>query len=112
MLIYDTQIKKSINVVFRFKQSFDKFDYVLSLFLTFYHFCKSYPFVEIGKIRDKRKISIGLYTKSMPCFTKKHNNFYSGGYKIVPNNIYELFDSIAFTHFIMGDDSFHLSGLV
>jgi hypothetical protein len=98
--------------VFRFKQSFDKFDYVWSLFLTFSHFCKSYPFVEIGKRRDKRTISIGFYTRSMPCFTKIYNKFYSGGSKIIPNNIYELLDSIALAHFIMGDGSYHLSGLV
>jgi hypothetical protein len=49
-------------------------------------------------------------TRSLPCLTEYYNLFYLNGKKIVPNNIHNLFNEVAFTHWICGDGTPTQSG--
>jgi hypothetical protein len=48
----------------------------------------------------------------MPCFTKLYYLFYANKVKVILNNIYELLNSVAFVHLIMGDGIFKSKGLI
>jgi len=49
--------KRAVNVVFKFKQSLNKFEYVWKIFNILSYYCKSYPFLEIGKRKNTRTVN-------------------------------------------------------
>ncbi len=93
----------SKNARLGFSQSFDKFAYFWPVFNSLSHYCGSYPYL---RIRDRKGIynfSLAFFTRSLPCFTKLHKQFYVNGVKFIPEDIYNMLDPVALTHWICGD---------
>ena len=48
----------------------------------------------------------------MPCFTELYPLFYTGGVKVIPENIYNMLTPVVLAHIIMGDGSWACHGLI
>ena len=76
------------------------------------HYCSNTPYV-VKSIR-KGNISYGIEfsTRTLPCFNELHTLFYKNNKKVVPENIYDILNTIALAHWIMGDGAILNKGLV
>lgn len=104
--------KASVNARLGFKQSLNHFPYFLSVFNLLSHYCNSMPHLIINNREGKIHYGLGLFTRSLPCFTEFHSLFYKNGIKIIPNNIYELLTPVALAHWVMGDGVAKSHGLI
>ena len=104
--------KNNLNARLSFKQSFDRFPYVWSVFNTLAHYCSGLPISLIGKRNNTTTFAVQFWTRSLPCFTKLHSSWYKNGIKIVPSDIYDYLTPIALAHWIMGDGKIHSHGLI
>jgi hypothetical protein len=72
------------------KQSLDRSEYLLFVFITLQHYCKSYPKLGYTKFKGKIFPFLIFSTRSLACLTEIHEMFYKDGKKILPENIMEL----------------------
>ena len=68
------------------------------------------PFPAYTKIKGVSYLSVSFHTRSYAALRIIYDMFIVDGVKVIPHNIYELFDSIAFGHLIMGDGGGHDAG--
>lgn len=93
-----------------FKQSLSHFDYTWFVFNQLSHYCSSYPHLTTGVKKGIRSFGVEFFTRSLPCFTKLHKQFYNNNLKIIPKDIYNLLSPIALAHWIMGDGVYYKGG--
>jgi len=104
--------KTSKNARLGFKQSLDKYAYVLFVFNILSHYCNSIPFLTTGIRAGNRFYGLEFRTRSMPCLTELYSLFYPHAVKIIPLDIYNMLTPVALAHMIMGDGSVKLYGLI
>jgi hypothetical protein len=95
--------KESNNVLFVFKQSLKRFEFMWTVFFKLSHFCQSYPKIEFSKLNGKVHPTLILSTRVYPCFVSWYNLFYFNNKKIVPLDLYTMLDYETFAYWIMGD---------
>lgn len=103
---------KSKNARLGLKQSYSHKNYVYFVFGILSHYCNSLPVYAEHVRKGKTNYSLVLTTRSLPCFSLLHSQFYVNNVKIIPRNIYELLTPVAIAHWIMGDGYFHPGGLL
>jgi len=110
--------KRSVNPRIGFKQktnkkkSFAKFEYLFSVFTILSPFCNSVPALVTNIRNNKKNIALNFCTRSLPCIKDIHLLFYEDNKKKIPQDIYNLLDPIALTHWICGDGSVSKKGLL
>jgi heme/copper-type cytochrome/quinol oxidase subunit 1 len=72
------------------KQSLDRSEYLLFVFIILQHYCKSYPKLGYTKFKGKNFPYLIFSTRSLACLTEIHDMFYREGKKVLPYNIMEL----------------------
>jgi hypothetical protein len=72
------------------KQSFERAEYLLFVFILLNHYCKSYPKLGNAKLNNKTYLFLTFTTRSLLCFTDIFHTFYVNGKKVVPEDIYNL----------------------
>jgi heme/copper-type cytochrome/quinol oxidase subunit 1 len=72
------------------KQSLDRSEYLLFVFIILQHYCKSYPKLGYTKFKGKIFPFLIFSTRSLVCLTEIHDMFYKEGKKVLPYNIMEL----------------------
>lgn len=104
--------KGSVNPRLGFKQSLEKLPYLYHVFSVLSPFCGSTPRLSITKRKENTTYGLEFFTRALPCIKSLHEIFYSNNVKIVPSDIYNLLDPIALAHWICGDGSVRVTGLV
>lgn len=101
------------NISYRlaFTQSLAHFKYVWFVFNTLSHYCNRCPILRKRKRGNTTTVSLEVVTRGLPCFTEIYLLFYINKVKVIPKNIYNLLDPIAFAHLIMGDGGFKSKGI-
>lgn len=120
-LSMENNSKNKTGARFKFKQSIDKTDYVLTVFNIVSHYCNSYP--KIVKTKGTTKLNrnykfygLEITTRSLPVFRELHLKFYKKNEqfstlkKIVPDDLYDILTLEGLAHWIMGDGSFSKGG--
>lgn len=110
-LIYANR-NTSINPRLGFKQSLNKFSYFFHVFNVFSPFCMSLPSLVVGQRKLTTTYALNFFTRSLPCLIPLHKIFYCNSLKIVPEDIFNLLDPIALSHWICGDGSVRSLGLI
>lgn len=108
-VIFSSNLSK--NARFGFKQSLSKFKYLWFVFNILSPYCSSHPSLRIGKRNETITYGVEFYSRSLSCFTKLHELFYVNKVKIVPLDIYNLLNTIALAHWIMGDGLITKTGI-
>lgn len=93
---------------FGFKQSLTRLSYVLSLFFTLAHYCKSLP--NLGFHKGNKFPYVYFTTRSLACFTELYNLFYPNNVKIVPMDIFNMLTISGLAHWIIGDGRYVKKG--
>lgn len=68
------------------------------------------PFPVYTHLKGVSYLGITFHTRAYASLRILYDMFIVNGVKVIPHNIYELFDSVAFAHLIMGDGSGHNGG--
>jgi len=77
---------------------------MFDLYLIFYfHYCNTGPKLASYVRVDRISYALGVFTRSLACFTELHCLFYPEGVKVIPQNIYDLLTPVALAHLIIGD---------
>jgi len=100
---------KGKNAYLIFNQSLAKSAYVYFIFDYLNHYCQSYPSLNTRYNTKKPSSILRIATRSMPCITELHNNYYVNKIKTINNSIYDDLTPIALAHWIMGDGTFSSS---
>lgn len=100
------------NCRFRFKQSIIHMEYLLYVYNILSHYCISSPFIKDSRLKGKIFKQIEFITMALPCFSILRRLFYKGRIKVIPSNIYDLFNYESLAHVIMCDGSFTNKGIV
>nr|QBM31598.1 hypothetical protein [Arthrobotrys musiformis] len=104
--------KRSNYARLRFKQSLSHSTYVWFVFNILSHYCNSGPYLTTSTRAGKTSYALGIFTRSLSCFTELYSIFYPNGIKVIPENIYNLLTPVALAHLIMGDGGASRHGLV
>lgn len=91
-----------------FKQSYTRLLYVLDLYFTLAHYCKSLPKFALHK--GNKFSYVYFTTRSLSCFTELYNCFYSNNKKIVPSDIFNILTISGLAHWIIGDGTYVKKG--
>jgi hypothetical protein len=105
----------AVNARLGFQQSLAHFHYFWFVFTLLSPYCSSYPHFKTGVKAGVRFYGVGMFTRSLPCFTELFKLFYDcNGRKILPpvNILYELLTPVALAHWIIGDGQASHSGLI
>jgi len=102
----------SKNARLGFKQSLGHFPYFWNVFSILSHYCGSLPHLTSSVRKGVECFGVQLQTRSLPCFTELHNQFYVNGVKVLPAIIFELLTPVALAHWICGDGSVQRHGLI
>jgi len=81
-------------------------------FLFLSHYCNSFPAYRTRVRKHNIYPSLCLTTRSLPCLTELHNDFYVNKVKVIPSNIYDLLTPEALAHWIAGDGAVQAHGLL
>jgi hypothetical protein len=88
-----------------FVQALAKFEYFMHVFNIFSHYCSKFPTLTMGKKNGTITARLNFITRALPCFTEIHKIFYIPhdafsrmGKKRIPEDIFNLLDSIALAH--------------
>jgi len=100
---------KGKNAYLIFNQSLSKLAYVYFIFSFLNHYCQSYPSLNTRYTLKTSSSILRIATRSMPCITELHNNYYLNKVKTINNSIYDDLTPIALAHWIMGDGTFNTS---
>nr|YP_010608757.1 hypothetical protein PNX16_mgp014 [Drechslerella dactyloides]WAN89837.1 hypothetical protein [Drechslerella dactyloides] len=73
-----------------FKQSLAHSAYVWFVFNILSHYCNSGPHLTSSTRVGKTSYGLGIFTRSLSCFTELYSVFYPNGVKIIPEDIYNL----------------------
>jgi hypothetical protein len=95
---------------FFFKQSFLRIEYLLSVFWSLSHYCKSIPKLGYAKLKNKKFPFLAFNTRNLFCLTEFYNIFYKNGKKSLPDNIFDLFTIQSLVHWICGNGSYVKGG--
>ncbi len=68
------------------------------------------PLLESGTRQGNLYFALRFKTRAYACFTQIHKQWYIGGVKRVPDNIYELLTPVALAHWSMGDGTKAVEG--
>lgn len=92
IILSDASLQKSKggNARLQFKQKYNQFEYIYSVFFQLSHYCSRGPSVTKAILHKKVHYGLSFSTRSLPCITELYDLFYFEGKKILPGNLYEL----------------------
>lgn len=96
----------SISYRLALTQSLAHFKYICLVFNNLSHYCNRYPILRKRQRGNTTTVSLEVVTRGLPCFTEIFHLFYINKVKVIPQDIYNLLDPVAFAHLIMGDWGF------
>lgn len=114
-LLSDGWLEKSTlnsNARFRFKQSINRADYVISSFIKLSHYCSSLPILVNSQRKGITHFGVVVTTRQLPCLNELYSLFYKNKVKVIPKNIYSLLTPLQICHWIMADGAVLNKGLV
>lgn len=117
-ILSDSSIEKNKNwnARIRFEHSLKSIEYILYLYYKLSILLgASIPLVLTRKLRGKTHYSVYFRTRQLKCLNEMYNLFYTEGdntVKGISPEIYHYFNDIVLAHWIMGDGSKLINGLV
>lgn len=116
------QINKTGSTRQGIKQSIKNIEYIIFLYLKLSHYCSQAPIqtktsingmIVRNKIIENNKLyyDIQLITRSYPCFTDLHQEYYKKGKKIIPSTQFEYLNYECQAYWICCDGTFQ-SGII
>lgn len=109
---YENGLLTKHNCRFSLKQSINHFEYIWYVYSKLSHYCLKTPYIRIARLRGKTFQQIEFITMALPCFSILRRLFYNGRVKVIPNNIYDMFNYESLAHIIMCDGSFAHKGII
>ena len=100
------------NARLELQQSLAHSDYIWFVFSILSHYNNIILRLNRRIRAGKQFYSLAFETRSLPCFTELYLLFYTGGVKVIPENIYNMLTPVVLAHIIMGDGSWASHGLI
>lgn len=106
--------KKGWNSKIGLKQSIKNFDYLWEVFINLANLCSSFPYIGKTIKRGKLFYSLQFETRQLKCFDEIRSLFYINGIgkKIITKELFDYFDYIVLSHWIMGDGAKRNKGII